>query len=63
MANLKGILRRARKSQPSQLPKFMEKPGLLVDREFTMRMMNNPVDLGLESWVQDLARELRNLGL
>lgn len=68
VSDLKGVLASvqvartvARRAQPSQLPAFMEKPSLLVDREFSMRslmkQMDTPPSLGMESWVGDLADE------
>jgi hypothetical protein len=66
VADLKGMLvsvqqarTAARRAQVGQIPDFMEKPGVLVDREFAMRslmaQMNTPLPLGVESWVQALA--------
>jgi hypothetical protein len=68
VADLKGMLgsvqaarTAARRMQPGQLPEFMEKTSLLVDREFAMRSlmkhMDNPLGLGVESWIQKLADE------
>ncbi|KAG0648009.1 hypothetical protein D0Z07_5962 [Hyphodiscus hymeniophilus] len=50
---------RERRRQAGASPDFLEKPGLLSDREFAMKslmgQMENPLPLVMESWVQNLA--------
>lgn len=61
LASVQNARSAARRAQAVQFPGFLENSSVLVDREFAMRslmkQMNNPLPLGVESWVQALADE------
>jgi len=64
VSNLKAVLAAVQAGRTAEratesFPGFLEAPGLLFDREFSMRSlmkeMDNPKPLGIEAWVQELA--------